>query len=171
MAGHPHEPTEPERARALMTEGATRLVEGVRQGGAAWVVARVTEIVDAWGGIASNEGRAAVLAAARRAGEQAAARVTRELTDLFARDPSEQRTTPLEVVRSLRYEATAVLASAGVPPIERDPFDTRSFPDDVYGIVPRAITELGFDDTTRDALGTALLAWGTGKARLVPRDP
>jgi hypothetical protein len=52
-----------------------------------------------------------------------------------------------------------------VPEVERDSFDTRAFPDDVYGIVPKSIVELGDED-----LGGALLAWGMGKARTL-RDP
>jgi hypothetical protein len=68
----------------------------------------------------------------------------------------------LVIVRSLREEATQVLRAAGVPEVERDPYDARAFPDDVYGIVPKSIVELGDED-----LGGALLAWGMGKARVL----
>jgi hypothetical protein len=59
-----------------------------------------------------------------------------------------------------------VLAEAGVPPVVRDQYDARAFPDDLYGIVPKAITELGDDE-----LGGALLAWGIGKAKAVQDPP
>jgi hypothetical protein len=148
-------------AEALMAEGAAKLVDGVQRLGAGWVVRAVTEIVDAWGRLDAGS-RAATITAAHAAGTRAAARVAGELRALFALDPQVQRATPLEIVRSLRREATAVLAAAGIPEVERDPYDERSFPDDVYGIVPKAVTDLGDED-----LGGALLAWGIGKARVM----
>ncbi len=100
------------------------------------------------------------------AGERASARVAAELRALFALDPLSQRTTPLECVRSLRREATEVLRRAGVPEVVRDRFEISAFPDDIYGIVPKAVTDLGDED-----LGGALLAWGIGKARAIRERP
>jgi hypothetical protein len=151
----------PERhlpTQQLLDEGAARLVDGVERLGAAWVVDAVTRIVEAWGRL-DEPTRAHTLAAARAAGEEASARVVAELRALFATDVADQRVTPLEIIRSLRTEATAVLRDAGIPEVERDDFETRSFPDDVYGIVLKAPAELGDED-----LGGALLAWGMGKA-------
>jgi hypothetical protein len=151
----------PERqlpARQLMDEGAARLIDGVERLGAAWVVAAVTGIVDAWGRL-DPLARTNALAAAQTAGEAAAGRVAAELRALFATDVADQRVTPLEIIKSLRAEATAVLRDAGIPEVERDEFETRSFPDDVYAIVLKSPAELGDDD-----LGGALLAWGMGKA-------
>ena len=91
-----------------------------------------------------------------------AARVEGELRALFALDPAAQRATPLEIIRSLRREAGEVLRAAGVPEVVRDPFETRAFPDDVYGIVLKTPAELGDDE-----LGGALLAWGLGKAKVL----
>ena len=82
-----------------------------------------------------------------------AVRTVAELRDFFATDPAWQRTTPLAIVRTLRREATSVLAAAGVPPVERDPFDTRSFPDHVYTLVPQSLADLGDDDLRADADG------------------
>ena len=48
-----------------------------------------------------------------------------------------------------------MLRAAGVPEVVRDPFETRAFPDDVYGIVLKTPAELGDDE-----LGGALLALG-----------
>jgi hypothetical protein len=148
-------------AESLMAEGADKLVDGIERLGAAWVVRAVTEIVDAWGRLDAGA-RAATIDAALPAGTRATARVARAMRALFALDPEAQRATPLELVRSLRREATEVLAAAGIPEVERDRYDVRSFPDDVYGIVPKAITDLGDED-----LGGALLAWGIGKARVI----
>ena len=89
-------------------------------------------------------------------------RTVAELRDLFATDVARQRTTPLAIVRSLRGEATGVLAAAGIPPVERDPFDTRSFPDDVYALVPQSLADLGDDD-----LAPMLMVWGIGKSKVL----
>jgi hypothetical protein len=147
--------------RALMAEGAQRLVAGVESGGQMWVEAAVARILDSWG-VLDEPGRADVTAAASAAGERSAERVAGELRTLFALSPAEQRATPLEIIRSLRREATAVLRSAGVPEVDRDPYETRAFPDDVYGIVLHSPSELGDDE-----LGGALLAWGLGKAKVL----
>ena len=88
--------------------------------------------------------------------------MTAELRAFFALDVAQQRTTPLAIVRTLRTEATEVLARAGVPAVERDPYEVRAFPDDIYGIVPHALTELGDDD-----LGPTLLVWGLGKSAVL----
>ena len=141
-----------------MAEGAERIVDGVDRLAAAWVVRAVMRIVDAWGRL-TPDARTATIAAARDAGEVARTRVVRELREFFAVDVAEQRTTPLAIVRTLRTDATEVLRAAGIPEVERDEFDTRAFPDDIYGIVPLSIAELGDDE-----LGGALLAWGLGKS-------
>jgi hypothetical protein len=146
---------------ALMTQGADLLIEGVARLGPGWVVRAVTGLVDAWGKV-DAAGRADAIAAATVAGEQAAARVGTELRSLFELDPAAQRATPLEIIRSLRREASEVLRGAGVPEVLRDPFEARAFPDDPYGIVLKIPAELGDDD-----LGGALLAWGLGKAKVL----
>jgi hypothetical protein len=145
----------------LMAQGADLLLDGVARLGAAWVVRAVTGLIDAWGQL-DAAARAAALAPAADAGRDAAARVQGELRDLFALDPAAQRATPLEIIRSLRREASEVLRAAGVPEVVRDPFEIRAFPDDVYGIVLKIPAELGDDD-----LGGALLAWGLGKAKVL----
>jgi hypothetical protein len=145
----------------LMVEGERALVEGVERLGPEWVVRAVTAIVDAYGRLDSAT-RDETLAAARPAGNAAATRVAAELRELFALDPADQRVTPLEIIRGLRREPTEVLATAGIPEVERDTYDSRAFPDDRYGIVPKSVVELGDDE-----LGGALLAWGIGKARIL----
>jgi hypothetical protein len=145
----------------LMVDGARSLISGVERLGAEWVARAVAGVVDAWGRL-DDAARATTLAEARVAGPRAASRVAGELRALFALDAAAQRATPLQIIRSLRREATQVLAAAGIPPVERDPYDERAFPDDVYGIVPKSVVDLGDED-----LGGALLAWGVGKARVL----
>src|SRR4051794_14788402 len=158
---NPLDGPEAETGAALMAEGAARLVAGVERFGSDWVVAVVAQILDAWGRLDATD-YATALEAARRAGNEAAARVAEELRTLFAHDPADQRATPLEIIRSLRREPTAVLRETGVPEVERDAYDVRAFPDDVYGIVPKSPGDLGDED-----LGGALLAWGLGKSRVL----
>jgi hypothetical protein len=148
-------------ARALMDEAGIAIGAGVDRLAEDWVVGTVTDIVDTWGRL-DGAARTETLARAHAAAASGAARVGAELRALFATDPAAQRTTPLEIVRTLRHEVTEVLAAAGVPPVERDPFDERSFPDDAYAIVPRSLADLGDDD-----LGPMLMAWGLGKARVL----
>jgi len=146
---------------ALMAEGSARLIAGVERLGAVWVVRVVTGLVDAWGKLDASA-RTVAIAAATEAGAQAAARVAAELAALFELDPAAQRATPLEIIRTLSREASAVLRAAGVPEVVRDPFETRAFPEDIYGIVLKTPAELGDDE-----LGGALLAWGMGKAKVL----
>jgi hypothetical protein len=148
-----------EEEAALMEQASTAIVAGVERLAADWVVAAVTRILDAWGRLDAFE-RAVALDHARVAGTEGRARTVAELRELFATDAASQRTTPLAIVRTLRREATRVLAAAGVPPVERDPFDTRAFPDDVYALVPQSLADLGDDD-----LAPMLMVWGIGKSK------
>ena len=59
-------------------------------------------------------------------------------------------------------EPALVLEAAGVPPVVRDEFDERAWPDDVYGLVPRTLGDLGDPD-----LGPLHLAWGMAKAAVI----
>jgi hypothetical protein len=137
------------------------IVEGVERCGPAWVVGSVTRIIDAWGRL-DSERRAAAIAEAREVAGPATARVVAQLRDLFARDPAEQRTTPLQIVRSLVAAPTEVLRAAGVPGVVRDAFEERAFPDDHYDLSPRTLGDLGDPE-----LGPLLLAWGLAKAAVL----
>jgi hypothetical protein len=148
------------RGMAMLEEAARAIVDGVAREVPGWCVRRVRELVDAWGG--DPDTRARAVDAAADAGERAAARVTAALAALFAQDVEAQRATPLQLVRSVYEEPTAVLAEAGVPPVVRDEFDERALPDDRYGLAPRNLGDLGDPD-----LGPMQLAWGIGKATVI----
>lgn len=102
------------------------------------------------------------IAAAEAAAAPAVANTVAMLREVFARDAAEQRTTPLQIVRTLVAAPTAVLHAAGVPGVVRDAFDERAFPDDDYDLVPRTLGDLGDPD-----LGPLLLAWGMAKAAVL----
>jgi hypothetical protein len=99
---------------------------------------------------------------ARAAGAVAGARVTARLQELFAADAAAQSSTPLEVVRTAYREPTELLERAGIPPVERDAFAERAWPDDRYGLVPQSLGDLGDPD-----LAPLLLAWGMAKAAVL----
>ena len=102
-----------------------------------WAVANVERLLDAWGGAEPGAVGGGALEAAPAAGQAATDAWMESLQVLLQLDPGEQRSTPLEVVRTLYREPTAVLAAAGVPDVVRDPFAERSWPEDRYGLVPR----------------------------------
>jgi hypothetical protein len=137
------------------------IVAGVEAGIPGWAAGQVRRILDAWGGLDPERRERAELEA-RDAGAAAARRVVGALRALLAVDPAEQAATPLEVVRTAVREPTAVLAGIGVPPIVREDFDERAFPDDVYGLVPRTLGDLG-----DESLAPLHLEWGIAKAAVL----
>ena len=81
--------------------------------------------------------------------------------------PRVQRTTPLEIVRTAAVEVTACSPERpGSRPVERDAFDERAFPDDLYGVTPSSLADLGDDD-----LGPLQLAWGLAKTQVLRARP
>lgn len=156
-----------DEARALerMRAAGEEIVAGVEARLPAWVVAQVARILDAWGR-ADAATRARAETEALDAGGKAAARVAGRLRELQALDPSDQATTPLEVVRSTYREPTAVLEAAGVPSVERDDFDERAWPEDRYGLVPRTFADLPNADG-EDDLGPLHLGWGLAMAAVL----
>ena len=146
-----------DRLRVLgdeMVVGVARILPG-------WVERAVERIIEAWGRL--DEATAVdARGEARAAGMAASARVVVELEDLFGTDVGDQRSTPLNIVRSAYREPTALLARLGIPGVVRDAFDERLHPDDDYDLAPRGLAELGDSD-----LGAVLVAWGITKAKVL----
>jgi hypothetical protein len=149
------------RGLTMLAETGAAIVAGVARDVPGWVVANVTRLLEAWGR-ADAAALARALDAAPDAGRQAALRVGASLELLLATDPSEQRATPLEIVRTVYREPTEILAAAAVPPVVRDAFDERAWPEDHYDLVPRTLGDLGDAD-----LGPLHLAWGMAKATVI----
>lgn len=154
-------PEEEARARERLAETGAAIVAGVEAQLPRWARAQVDRLLDAWGRAAPDV-RARADANAVRAGDAASHRIVVELRELFDTDPERQTGTPLQIVRSAYREPTSVLAAAGVPPVVRDEFDERAWPDDVYGLVPRTLGDLG-----DPALAPLHLAWGMAKAAVL----
>jgi hypothetical protein len=149
------------RGLAMLAETGNAIVAAVAREAPGWVIGSVKRLLGAWGR-ADEPTRARAMDAAGPAGVAAADRVCASLAELLATDPAEQRSTPLEIVRTLTREPTEILVAAGVPPVVRDPFDVRSWPDDRYNLVPRTLGDLGDPD-----LGPLHLAWGMAKATVL----
>jgi hypothetical protein len=124
---------------------------------AAWVERQVVRVLLAHRGEVPSE----VLAAARVAGARCRTELGGALRELLAIDVDEQPVNPLALLRlGVRYPS-AVLADAGVPPVPRDEFAARSFPDDVYDLAPATWADL--DDSLREPG----LVWGAWKAKTI----
>ena len=95
------------------------------------------------------------------AGERARSDVVGRMCDLLGQDVDLQRSGPLELVRSAVVYPSEVLARAGVPPVERDDFAVRAFPDDVYDLSPASFADVHPD------LAEPGIAWGAAKAHVV----
>lgn len=146
----------------LLAEAGRRLASALVAAIPDWVHDQVARLVAAWeaagGTLAVDGGVPGVMSRADQAGEQAAAELAGPLGELLAADVDAQRTTPLALVRRLVVFPTAVLAEAGVPPVERDRYAEARFPDDPYDLVPGS---LGAVAPELDELS---MVWGAAKA-------
>jgi hypothetical protein len=138
-------------------EPAERLAVAVDEAIGPWVERSVARIMVAWAG----EVPAAVAADARQAGDRATAEVGAELRRLLALDAERQPTNPLSVLRAAVRYPTAVLRRAGVPPVVRDEFRERAFPDDSYDLAPATWKDVD------ESLHEPGIIWGVWKAKTV----
>jgi hypothetical protein len=137
-----------------MEEHAQALFEGIEAAVPRWVARCVETRVLDYAGTADDE----VMSAAADAGRRAQADVGASLRALLETDIDAQSTTPLSLLRQAVRYPTEVLCSAGVPPVRRDPFAERSFPDDDFDLAPASLADV---DPDLVELG---LAWGAAKA-------
>lgn len=147
-------PEDPEARLALIGAVLTARVAAALP---AYLEAVALRIVDVWGRL-DDAARADCRAQIRAATPDEVRSVTAALTALLAMPAIEQRETPLELVRRAVAMPTAVLESFGIPAIERDGFEETNAPDDIYGLAPHALSDLG-----DAALGPIQLAWGLAK--------
>lgn len=99
--------------------------------------------------------------AVREAAGSAADAVIEPLRTLLAMDVAEQRTNPLEVLRRAVAFPTRVLASGGMPEVERDADAVRLFPDDPYDLTPGSFGDID------EALHEPGIKWGAAKAHIL----
>jgi hypothetical protein len=130
------------------------LAEGIERALPRWVSSSAARIMVAYSGSVPEEVREAATAAGARAGAEVGAAVRA----LLEADPDDQRSTPLALVRGAVRYPTEVLRAAGVPPVQRDSFAERAFPDDLYDLSPASLADLDPD------LAEPGLEWGAAKA-------
>jgi hypothetical protein len=139
-----------------LEEFATALADAIENALPGWVVRGVEQRLRQWSGTADP----VVIDQARAAGERARADVGPDVRRLLSLDVDEQRTNPLSIVRRAVHYPTEVLRSAGVPPVQRDEFAERTFPDDVYDLSPASFGDVD------PALHEPGLVWGAAKAHV-----
>ena len=140
-----------------MDEPAEVLAAAVDAAIGPWVERSVARIMEAWAGTVPE----AVAADAHRAGAEATGEVGVGLRRLLALDAERQPTNPLSVLRAAVRYPTAVLQRAGVPPVVRDEFRERAFPDDAYDLSPATWKDID------EALHEPGIVWGAWKAKTV----
>jgi hypothetical protein len=144
---------------ATLLRYAAALADGIERALPRWVLRSVTARAEQWRPGLGEQLRPA----AEQAGAWAVAKQGAQVRELLLRDVDAQASSPLAIVRSAVEHPTAVLASAGVPPSERDEFSRRAFPDDRYDLAPASFADL---DPTLHEVG---LIWGAAKAHVILR--
>jgi hypothetical protein len=133
---------------AALARYAVELADAIDAALPGWVRRSVERFLPVVGPVVAE-----VDAAAARVRDVGAAVRTLLLTDL-----DEQTSTPLAIVRGAVAVPTSILRAHGLPPVERDEFDVRSFPDDIYRLTPATFADID------PALAEPGLRWGAAKA-------
>jgi hypothetical protein len=151
-------PGGPGEAEAQLSAFGAALLAAAERAVGPWVQDAVARRVEAW---SSRPPSPDVLRSAAAAARRAEAEVLPRLRALLEADVDEQRSTPLSVLRRLVPHATAVLAEAGVPPVQRDELAEAAFPEDLYDLSPASFAAFGPE------VAEAGLHWGAAKAFVV----
>lgn len=133
------------------------LADGIKAALPTWVARCVADRIEAWSGSPPS---AEVRASAVTAGEKARDEVGDAVAQALQLDIDEQRVPPLSLLRSAVRYPTRVLRDAGVPPVVRDEFDERNFPEDAYALTPASFADLSPD------LHEPGIRWGAAKAHV-----
>ena len=144
----------PDPDEARLAQISDDLAEALDAAVPGWITGLVLDRVRQWRGPVGEDVEQQAVAA----GEAARRDVMPALRELLGTDIDDQRSNPLAVLRRATRHAHEVLASIGVPPVERDEFSQRSFPDDHYALVPA-----GWDEIHPE-LRELGITWGAAKA-------
>ena len=145
-------------AERMLAACAEDLITAAEATLAPWVVRSVT---GRWRDYTATDPEPGMVEAARRAGDAARDEIVTALRALLGTDAERQWTGPLAVLRRAVAYPTAVLREAGVPPVVRDEFGERNFPDDLYDLSPASFTDID------PSLHEPGLIWGAAKAHVV----
>lgn len=122
-----------------------------------WITNRIQHVCLVSGGAVPEIVRAKIVDVAHATQVQ----VQIDLMALLSVDVDAQRTNPLQVLRGSTLMATALLIEAGIPPAQRDEFEVRSMPDDMFALGPLTWRDLG------DDVHDAGIEWGAWKAAMI----
>ncbi|MGK2930209.1 MAG: hypothetical protein ACSLFO_11600 [Acidimicrobiales bacterium] len=131
------------------------LADAVEEAVPGWIERLVLERVAQW---RDGSVPATVRDRASTAGRAAVDDVMPQLRGLLETDIDAQRTNPLAILRAATRHAHRVLVDLGMPPVTRDDFAERSFPDDDYDLVPATWSDV---DPSLHEVG---IMWGAAKA-------
>jgi len=141
---------------AALARYARALADGIDQALPGWVERSVERLLLAYRGVVEPAERVAATQAGVAARDAVAPRVRRVLLA----DIDAQTVSPLAVVRTAVAFPTEVLHGVGVPPVVRDEFVERQFPDDVYDLSPASFADVD------PALHEPGMTWGAAKAHV-----
>jgi hypothetical protein len=82
------------------------------------------------------------------------------LTRVLTADVDAGAGSPLATIRGAIGRLSAVLVEMGAQPVQRDEFDVRAFPDDVFALGPASFAEID------EALQEPGLLWGAARAHV-----
>lgn len=133
------------------------LIDAVEQVVEAWLVRLAETVFVARNGVLTGDFRRTAQAAAR----EGAAWTVARLRDVLEVDVDSQRVNPLQILREAVRFPTHVLLSAGIPTPQRDEFDKKINPDDIYGIGPAHWNDID------ESLTEPGIIWGAAKASTV----
>jgi hypothetical protein len=123
----------------------------------AWITSRVSEIASHSCDVRSNE----FVSALANVAEKTLQVVSKDLYSLLATDVDAQQSNPLHILRSSTSTAAHMLQGLRVPEAQRDEYEVRAMPDDVFAIGPLTWRDLGED------VHDAGISWGAWKAATI----
>lgn len=147
---------DPSDDEAALEAYAQALIGAVETAVPGWVTRCVVTRADQAGVRIDDE----VLRATEDAAVRTAQAVTAQLEALLGTDIDHQQGSPLKVLRDAVRYPTAVLRWLGVPPVVRDDFAEREFPEDDYALTPASFADVD------EALHEPGLKWGAAKAHV-----
>jgi hypothetical protein len=123
----------------------------------AWISSRVSEIASSSCDVRSVEFTSALAEVVEKTFQE----VSKNLFSLLATDVDAQQSNPLHILRTSTTSATQMLQGLRVPEVQRDEYEVRAMPDDVFAIGPLTWRDLGED------VHEAGISWGAWKAATI----
>ncbi|MSO14891.1 MAG: hypothetical protein CK521_00230 [Acidimicrobium sp.] len=123
----------------------------------AWIASRVSEIASPSCDVSSSKFQYSLAEVMQTTHNV----VQKNLRALLVIDVDAQQLNPLHVLRASTSSATQLLQRFGVAPAQRDEYELRAMPDDVYSIGPLTWRDLG------EEVHEAGISWGAWKAAMI----